>query len=156
MFPESAKIKRLILLSDGDKRESAETDISSAVSYAKEKNVAVDAIGVGFGKAPIPNPRGVGFMKDENENPKFTELDEKTLRDEIVKPTGGIYKHYKNSGELKSHLSEIFADIQKKATRPVLSWTDADMPLGFSAIFFMVLFLKMSFGIKFNVFGFRF
>lgn len=156
MFPEGAKIKRLILLSDGDKHESAETDISSAVNYAREKNVAIDAIGVGFGKAPIPNPRGVGFMKDENENPKFTELDETTLRDEIAKPTGGIYKHYKNSGELKQHLSEIFENIKTKATRPVLSWADADMPLGSLAIFFLVLFLKMSFGIKFNIFGFRF
>lgn len=155
MLPKDAKIKRLILLSDGDKRESAETDIASGASYAREKNVTIDAVGVGFDEAPIPNPRGVGFMKDEDGNPKFTKLDEETLRDEIAKPTGGIYKHYKNSGELKTHLSEIFKNIQKKATRPVLAWADADMLFGLLGIFFLILFLKLSLGVKFKFFGLK-
>lgn len=155
MLPESAKIKRLILLSDGDKRESAETDIASAISYAREKAVTIDAIGAGFGEAPIPNPRGIGFMKDENENPKFTELDEKTLRDEIAEPTGGIYRHYKSSGELKAHLSEIFENIKAKATHPVLTWAEADLPLGILGIFFLVLFLKLSLGIRLKIFGLK-
>ena len=155
IFPENVKIKRIILLSDGDKNESAKTNIVSAVDYAKEKNVVIDSIGVGHEEAPVPNPLGAGFIKDENENPQMTKLDSYTLEYEIAKPTGGIYKHYKNSGELKSHLAEIFEGIKAKATRPVPAWTDADLPLGLLGIFFLILFLKLSFGIKFKIFGYR-
>lgn len=152
MFPEGVKVKRIILLSDGDKQESQETDIASGVSYAREKNVTIDVIGIGYRADQIPNPRGAGFMKDENEEPKFTELHEDVLKYEIAKPTEGIYKNYKNSGELKIYLSEIFDKIKAKATRPVLTWAEADLPLGILGIFLLVLFLKLSLGNRFKIF----
>lgn len=155
MFPEGLRVKRIILLSDGDKKESQETDIASGVSYAREKNVTIDVVGVGYREDQIPNPRGAGFMKDENENPMLTQLHEETLRDEIAGPTGGVYKNYKNSGELKNYLSEIFEKIKAKATRPVLTWAEADLPLGILGIFFLVLYLKLSFGIKLKIFSLR-
>src|SRR3989338_3418319 len=48
MFPEQAKIRRTILLSDGDKGESKETDVDAGIAYAQEKKNIVDTVAVGF------------------------------------------------------------------------------------------------------------
>src|SRR3990167_6303868 len=143
MFPEQAKIRRLILESDGDKTESEETDVDFGIAYAREKKIVIDTIAVGFARSPVPGRRGIGFLENENRETTYTEVDEATLY-KIAKDTGGESYTYKNSGELKKHLSKIFEDVKTKATRPVPVWTDADVPLGSLGLMLFFLFFKIN------------
>lgn len=147
MFSERAKIRRIILESDGDIHESKETDVDAGIAYAKDKKVMIDTIAVGFAKAPIPGSSGIGFLEDENRETKYTEVDEATLK-RIAKDTGGNFYTYKNSGELKKHLSKIFEDVKTKATRSVPIWVDADVPLGLFGLVLFFLFFKINRKIK--------
>lgn len=142
MFPEKpGMVKRIILISDGDVKESQQTDIGAAIDFAVGNGVVIDTIAVGFQKAPVPNYDGIGFLEDEDRETIFTEPDEKTLK-KIADDTGGKPYRYQNSGELKGRLVEIFKNMKDKATKPVPVWRDGGFYIGTFGIFLFFLFLK--------------
>jgi Ca-activated chloride channel family protein len=82
------KSKAIILITDGEDHIG---DPINAAEEAKKEGIKIYVIGIGSAEgAPIPEPDGGGFKKDETGQLIMTKLDEATLQ-KIALTTGGSY-----------------------------------------------------------------
>jgi Ca-activated chloride channel family protein len=87
----SGKSRAIIIITDG---ENHEPGVFEAAERAKEKGVALHAVGLG-NPSGVPIPLfsgGKDFRKDREGNVVVSKLDDKTLK-RITEITGGIYIH---------------------------------------------------------------
>lgn len=117
------KRKVVILLSDGVNNAGVVSP-EEAVEFAKAENIKVFTVGMG---SETPMVQGYDFFG----NPKYTELDEETLK-RIASETGG--KYYRSIDE--GTLDEIYRNIGKNLER---DWEDASIKDWFFAAALMVL-----------------
>jgi Ca-activated chloride channel family protein len=102
--------KIIILITDG---ENHEDDAVAIANTLKEKNILIYTVGMGTaGGAPIPAPRGGGFMKDRSGNVIISIPDENTLKD-VASATGGVYVRAGNSADASDKILEEIGKLQK-------------------------------------------
>jgi Ca-activated chloride channel family protein len=102
--------KIIILITDG---ENHEDDAVAIANTLKEKNILIYTVGMGTaGGAPIPAPRGGGFMKDRSGNAIISIPDENTLKD-VASATGGVYVRAGNSADASDKILEEIGKLQK-------------------------------------------
>ena len=86
-----AKYKILVLITDGENHEGNPV---KAAEQAKQEGIKIFCIGIGTKEGelvPVPDGRGgTEFLKDKNDKPVKSKLDENTLK-EIAAITGGAY-----------------------------------------------------------------
>lgn len=137
MFDEKAKIRIMILVSDGEKE--GDQDVPGALEYARENSVTIYTIGIGKEEALIPDLANPGeFLKDEQGQPLLTRPDEELLRD-IANATGGEYVSYNEKEKLVKVLNEVINQAEVSSRAKVPQWKDVSHWLLLVAVFLVVL-----------------
>lgn len=137
MFDDKAKIRVMILVSDGEKE--GEQDVLGALEYAWENNVTIYTIGVGQEEALIPDLANPGeFLKDEQGNPLLTKPDQEMLKD-IANATGGDYASYDKKEKLVKALNKIINEAEISSRVKVPRWRDLSQWLLLAAVLLIIL-----------------
>lgn len=114
---DEGKNKAIVVITDGENNEEANSSAVDAAEEAAKKNIVVNTIGVGSESGvPIPNIiNGIvsGYKKDKEGNTIITKLDSKILKD-IAAETNGVYVQASSSDiGLDAILSKI-GELDKK------------------------------------------
>ena len=90
---QSSKSRAIIIITDG---ENHEDDAVKVAKEAADMGIRVFTIGVGTPKGSLIQLADGGFIKDEDDNPVVTKLDEKLVLD-IAATGNGAYIHATNT-----------------------------------------------------------
>ncbi|MEA2103281.1 MAG: VWA domain-containing protein [Candidatus Cloacimonadota bacterium] len=109
LFPEYAKNKVLILITDG---ENLQGNIEQEIKVAKSENVIIYTIGVGTQNgAPIPIRNAQtgekSYVKDADGNIVLSQLDATTLSKIARETHGGFFQVSAGEGEIRQIFNEI-------------------------------------------------
>jgi Ca-activated chloride channel family protein len=107
------KSRMIILITDG---ENLQGDIASSVEHFKDTGIKVFTIGVGTKNGePIPlytNGEKTGYVKDENDEPVMSKLDEESLK-YIASKTNGLYLGRINSKDFILNSMKVINNVEK-------------------------------------------
>lgn len=148
MFDEKAKIRIIILVSDGEREGDQDTE--GALDHAFENKVTIYAIGVGKDEAPIPDYNREsweeeGYLKDENGELIMTMPDEEMLRDVARginrdgKSNEGAYTPYDQKEKLVEILNQIIKKAEISSRIKVPRWKDLSQWFLLAAVSLIVL-----------------
>lgn len=114
---DEGKNKAIVVITDGENNEEANSSAVEAAEEAGKKNIVVNTIGVGSESGvPIPNIiDGVvsGYKKDNSGNTIVTKLDSKILQD-IAAETNGVYVQASSSDVGLDAILTKIGELDKK------------------------------------------
>lgn len=144
MFDEKAKIRIIIFVSDGEEEEGQQTDIESALSYARENKVKIYTIGVGRDTSPIPDydSEKIGYLKNDNGQVIMTKPDARMLS-RIANAAGGVYASYDQKEKLVGTLNQIINEAGVSSRIRIPQWKDLSQGFLLAAILLIILLWLM-------------
>ncbi len=107
------KSKAILLITDGEDHEGA---VSKALKRAQQEGVKIFVIGIGRKEgAPVPEPIGGGFKRNESGEIVLSKINEPLL-EKIAVDTGGVYvRSVHGDMDLRTiYLDEIQQSMEKK------------------------------------------
>ncbi len=144
MFDEEAKIRIIIFVSDGEEEEGQQTDVESALDYAKENKVKIYTIGVGRNTAPIPdyNSDKIDYLKDDKGQVIMTKPDARMLS-RIANIGGGVYASYDRKEKLVAALNQIINEAEVSSRVRIPQWKELSQGFLLAAVLLIILLWLM-------------